>query len=331
MAVPQSAKRISTLPAMTDQQIIALQDDKEKALEWAIGVDSLCRSNATGENYLPGVDLGSVYIQMSRIAMRDKNGKIPASMLPGHIDDIIFGKLTLTDSKASFEEVCPEGGTPHVYVSPESQRSSTELPPPENIIYCDTTTDLQYRYIVGQESTSPNYGFIEVPGSRAISPGYGIDVETTSGGNVTTVSAKKADFYTMYRNDSNPLAVNDTPSNLPLSTDYVEQSVLNASVENNRLTKVTGLIPDARYAINVQLDCTPNTLSANIINVSLTCGSVPAIARQMNMAGPDTTSVTKLDYFCEFKNGNDTELVIQLSAEEPITVKTTRFTIFELL
>lgn len=226
MAVPQAAKRISTLPAMTEEQLIDVQDDKGKALEWAIGVDSLCRSNDTSGNYITGegkVDAGSVYIPMSRIAMRGSNGLIPASMLP------------------------------------------------------------------------------------------------------------KADFYTMYRNDSNPLVVNDTPSNLPLSTDYVEHSVLDVIVENNRLTKVTGLTPDARYAINVQLDCTPNTLSANIINVSLTCGSVPVIARQMNMAGPATTSVTKLEYVCEFKNGNDTELIVQLSAEEPITVKTTRFTIFELL
>jgi len=330
MAVPQAAKRISTLPAMTEEQLIDVQDDKGKALEWAIGVDSLCRSNDTSGNYITGegkVDAGSVYIPMSRIAMRGSNGLIPASMLPSSVDDIIFGTLAVTSSSAKFTD--SDTGT--IYASPESQRSDPELPPAENIIYYDTTTELQYRYIVGQEATSPNYGFIEVPGSRAISPGYGIAVETTSGGNVTTVSAKKADFYTMYRNDSNPLVVNDTPSNLPLSTDYVEHSVLDVIVENNRLTKVTGLTPDARYAINVQLDCTPNTLSANIINVSLTCGSVPVIARQMNMAGPATTSVTKLDYCCDFKNGNDTELIVQLSAEEPITVKTTRFTIFELL
>jgi hypothetical protein len=77
--------------------------------------------------------------------------------------------------------------------------------------------------------------------------------------------------------------------------------------------------------------------SANIIDVSVTCGPVATIKQQMDMSGPNNTasqtpSVTSLGYFCEFKNpANNTELTVTIAADEQISVKTTRFTIFELL
>ena len=151
-----------------------------------------------------------------------------------------------------------------------------------------------------------------------------------------TVNAKKADFVTMY-GVSTAETINATASNIPLYSDSKENSVLDVVTASNRLTKVTGLISGARYAMNLQIECMPVTLSANIIDVSVTCGTVPTMKRQMDMAGPNnaasqTPSVTVLDYFCEFKNSdNNTELTVTIAAEEAIQVKTTRFTVFELL
>ena len=79
-------------------------------------------------------------------------------------------------------------------------------------------------------------------------------------------------------------------------------------------------------------------LSANIVDVSVTgvvTGStttviVPTMKRQMDMSGPNTSTVTCLEYNCEFVNGSSTELEIKVSAEEAITVKTTRLSVVEL-
>jgi len=326
-------KRISALPPMSEEQIIAELEDKGNASEWAMAIDSLRRSNAEDrtEGLAEGEDAGSLYVPMNRLALRDTNGLIPASMLPMHIDDMIFGTLTVTSSKASFAETTPPGGTPHVYVSPHDQRSEGELPPPENIIYCDTTTDIQYRF-TGETSTSTDinhFGFTEVPGSRAVNAGYGVKITRAADANLT-IDAKKADFFTSY-GASTAETVNYTASNLPLASGSNENSGIEATIASNRLTKLTKLIGGARYAMNLQLECTPVAVSANVIDVSVTCGTVPAMKQQMDMSGP-TGTATVLNYFCEFKNGdNNTELTVTIAAEEAITVRTTRFTVFELL
>lgn len=356
MAIPQAAKRISKLPLLGDDEIQAIQ---ERVLDgtdqsgvfthadaWGIGVDSLCRNDGTAidqGSLIPGMhvgaDDGTAFIPMSRIAMRDTNGKIPASMLPSHIDDMMYGELTFSSSAATFVEHFKDpDGTEHTrtYVSPDD---GTHPVPPENIIYCDTIgsshTDLQYRYDASRPVGS-KFGFMEVPGSRALTSTYGIDLTPDQSYAKVTVNAKKADFVTMY-GVSTAEAVNSTASNIPLYSDSKENSVLDVVTASNRLTKVTGLISGARYAMNLQIECMPVTLSANIIDVSVTCGTVPTMKRQMDMAGPNnaasqTPSVTVLDYFCEFKNGdNNTELTVTIAAEEAIQVKTTRFTVFELL
>ncbi len=200
MAIPQASKRISKLPKMEDPEIENIQErvtdtgkEYSHADAWAIGVDSLCRNDGTEtEDGYVGEDLGTAFIPMSRIAMRDSNGKIPASMLPGHIDDMIFGTLDDTDqSVTKFREPHPIGAiTGHVYASPT--QGTGELPPPENVIFCDTTTSIQYRYIQSQAQTHTDtvkHGFTEVPGSRTVNPGYGINITHASDANLT-VSAK---------------------------------------------------------------------------------------------------------------------------------------------
>lgn len=357
MAIPQAAKRISKLPLMDGDEILNIQESTLKGTDpggstythsdaWGIGVDSLCRNDGTAigpDGLIPGmhvgVDDGTAFIPMSRIAMRDTNGKIPASMLPSHIDDMMYGELTFSSSAATFvEHFNDPDGTEHTrtYVSPND---GSHPVPPDNIIYCDTIganpTDLQYRYDASIP-TGSKFGFMEVPGSRALTSTYGIELTQDQSYAKVTVNAKMADFIAS-GGVSTAETVNSTASNLPLASGSIEKSVLDVVTESNRLTKVTGLIGGARYAVNIQIECIPVTLSANIIDVSVTCGTVPTMKRQMDMAGPNnaasqTPSVTVLDYFCEFKNGdNNTELTVTIAAEEAITVKTTRFTIFELL
>lgn len=357
MAIPQAAKRISKLPLLDGDEIQAIQESTLEGTDpggstythsdaWGIGVDSLCRNDGTAigpDGLIPGmhvgVDEGTAFIPMSRIAMRDTNGKIPASMLPSHIDDMMYGELTFSSSAATFVEHFKDpDGTEHTrtYVSPND---GSHPVPPENIIYCDTLganpTNLQYRY----DSSIPvgsQFGFMEVPGSRALTSTYGIDLDPDQSYAQVTVNAKKADFFTSY-GVSTAETVNATVSNIPVDSVSTENSVIEATIESNRLTKLTHLIEGARYAMNLQIECTPVALSANVIDVSVTCGTVPTMKRQMDMAGPNnaasqTPSVTVLDYFCEFKNeDNNTELTVTIAAEEAIQVKTTRFTVFELL
>lgn len=335
-------KRISAMPPMEDPSVL---EPTEAAKNWGMAVDSLCRSNAAdrpdGSGLHEGEDQGTLYVPMNRIALRDSNGKIPASMLPGHIDDMIFGTMDFTTdlTRAAFTEPHPPGATTdRVYVSPESRRDpATEFEPPQNVIYCDTTTNIQYRF-TGETSTSTNlnhYGFAVIPNSLAIVQGYGINVDATSGTSVL-INAKKADFFTSY-GASNAVTVTSTASNIPIASGSAERSIIDVVTASDRLTKLTGLIGGARYALSLQLECTPDTLSANIIDVSVTCGTVATIKQQMDMSGPNNTasqtpSVTSLGYFCEFKNpDNNTELTVTIAADEQISVKTTRFTIFELL
>ena len=348
MAIPQISKRMSALPAMPTghdaQNPDTVQDIQDNvngvAAEWVIGVDSLRRTNAPA-GYIEGSDGGTQFIPMSRIAMRDTHGKIPANMLPSYIDDMMFGSMIFETNKAKFIEtyVDPYTGTTQTrtYTSPTGQG---ENPPPDNIIFVDsqnstnpshTKTDLQFRYFVDRATTSPRYGFEEVPGSRALKSTYGIELTQNPSDSNVTVNAKKADFFTSY-GVSTAETVNSTASNLPLASGWsIEHSVIEATIASNRLTKLTNLIGGARYAMNLQLECTPVALSENIINVSVTCGTVPAMQQQMDMSGP-TGTATVLNYFCEFKTGdNNTELTVTIAAEEAITVKTTRFTVFELL
>lgn len=330
-------QRISAMPPMPDADIVTKLEDKDTAATWSMPIDSLCRSSASdrpsGSGLQPGTDEGTLYVPMSRIALRDSNGKIPASMLPGHIDDMMYGELTFSSSAATFvEHFKDQDGTEHTrtYVSPNDESHPV---PPGNIIYCDTIganhTDLQYRYDASIPPGS-KFGFMEVPGSRALTSTYGIELIPDPSSAKVTVNAKKADFFTSY-SASTAETVNSTASNLPLASGSNENAGIEATIASNRLTKLTKLIGGARYAMNLQLECTPVALSANVIDVSVTCGTVPAMKQQMDMSGP-TSTATVLNYFCEFKNGdNNTELTVTIAAEEAITVKTTRFTVFELL
>lgn len=360
MALDRAPRRIIQLEKMATDDIDKLrvpssraETDKSKATNWHIAIDYKNEDPNAGEN---PEDYGTLQIPFSRVAMRDENGMIPSTMLPSYVDDIMYGKMVPDDAAHTTDPDYVSGCAVFIGVDKDEHmvgKYSTPtqptgyLKPAENIIFFDNDTKLQYRFTNQSGTTAPLYQFAEVPGSRALNTRYGIVLESPDDQSTVYVDAKKADFFTSYA-ASVAVPVTSTASNIPVAVgeNKSEQSDPTGAtgpvpvIASNRLTKITGLIGGARYAMNLQLECTPDALSANIIDVSVTCGTVPVMKRPMDMSGPYTTSasspntpsVTRLDYACEFKNGdNNTELTVTISAEEAITVKTTRFTIFELL
>lgn len=286
---------------------------------WVIVADSI-----KGKGNYTGTDSGSMYLPMSRIALRDSNGIIPESMLPAYIDEIMFGSLATSASTTTFA-VDEQGGTERVYESPTPAEG--HYLPPTNAIFYDTGSQVQYRWIASQRDEPELHGFTAIPNSKTIVTEYGIDL--TRDETSTTINAKKADYY-LSTTASSALAVNNTASNLPLASG--SGSTLTATIASNRLTSIGGLSDNVRYAVNLQIECTPTALSPNIIDVSVKFGSNPAIKKQMDMSGPMTSSVTVLEYSCDFTNGSSSPtMAVTISSEEAISVKTTRFSIYELL
>lgn len=303
-------------PAVDPEQTGLTESDS-----WVIVADSI-----KGKGNYTGTDSGSMYLPMSRIALRDEHGLIPESMLPAYIDEIMFGSLVDSPSTTTFT-VIEQGGTERVFESPNP--ASGHVLPPSNAVFFDTTTQVQYRWIEAQKTTHTDevlHGFTPIPNSKTISTTYGIDL--TRDDRYTKINAKKADYY-LSTTASSALAVNDTASNLPLASG--SGSTLTATIASNRLTSISGLVKDVRYAVNLQIECTPTALSPNIIDVSVTFGNNPAIKKQMDMSGPMNSSVTVLEYSCDFTNGNSSTMAVTISSEEAISVKTTRFSIYELL
>lgn len=354
MAKDRAPRRIIQLEKMSTEDIDQLrvpsaraETDKGNASNWHIAIDYKNENPAAESD---PEDFGTLQIPFSRVAMRDDNGMIPSTMLPSYVDDIMYGKMVPDDAAHSTDPDYVSGCAVFIGVDKDAHmvgKYSTPtqpegyLKPAENIIFFDNDTKLQYRFTNQSGTTAPLYQFAEVPGSRALNTRYGIVLESPDDQSTVYVDAKKADFFTSYATSA-AVSVNSTASNIPVATGSgnADNSILDAVAASNRLTKITGLIGGARYAMNLQLECTPDALSANIIDVSVTCGTVPVMKRQMDMSGPyatsasspNTPSVTRLDYACEFKNeDNNNELTVTISAEEAITVKTTRFTIFELL
>ena len=348
-------KRISALPPMSDAQILAELEDYGNASEWAMAIDSLRRSNAEDrtEGLADGEDAGSLYVPMNRLALRDKNGLIPASMLPMHIDDMIFGTLTVTSSKASFAETPPPGGTQHVYVSPYGLHSEGELPPPENIIYCDTTTDIQYRF-TGEISTSTvinHFGFTEVPGSRAIVPQHGIAFHNGSDAKMY-VAVKTPDM--ILRSDAGAatdIAGGDVWSSWDVvqigpecygeitctertsgANKYVELGGLHAK-DVNTVTK-----QESRYKVTLQLLAKPKTdqmMSADIYTVKLVAPDINAVSvAEMDMSGPSgawNVLNFELDLLLQSATTTRLYLTTDMPSGTTLSAKVQNFSVVELL
>ena len=288
------------------------------AEEWIIPLDSI---KHTG-------DEGTLGVPMSRIAMRDTNGKIPESMLPSYIDEIMFGTFADSSDTTTFtvQELTSDE---RVYQSPTP--TGTAVLPPTNAIFHDTTSNVQYRWVASEKETyNPSsdvfHGFVPIPNSKTIITTYGIDLSRSS--TETTIDAKMPDYFSMYTTSG---ATEIGTSAKAFSIDgSTGNSVLTAAVTNNQVV-VSNLTPNARYMVNLQLEATPKTLSPNIINVSFTCYTLSDQVQQMDMSGPTTSSVTYLNYTCALRMDSSTSIYLTLKADEAINVKTRRFTIFELV
>lgn len=362
MAIPQASKRFSKLPKMGDQEIDDVQErvtdtgkEYSHADAWAIGVDSLCRNDGTEpEDGYVGEDLGTVFIPMSRIAMRDGNGKIPASMLPGHIDDMIFGTLDddTADGKATFTETPPSGSSEiYKYVSPEAKRTTGDLEPPENVIFCDTDTNIQYRYIKTQENNHTDivkYGFTEVPGSRTVNPGYGINVVKEPLNADLTVSTKYPKQFIGKINASTQDVSNEPKKFGNLTLDMNGIRGINATVGTEYWT-FTGLIDTGsteyiRYHMNIELKCWPSQgqslRTADIITLKIVryTNAAKTTYEPMSSCRYDMSSLADnsdpdiIKFAFDFvTNANTESFAILGEQNQQVTVSVNRVSLVELL
>lgn len=284
MAQPTlSSKRISVLTEMSSSDITAELENKETAAEWVIAIDSLRRSNEAdrpdGSGLVEGEDGGTLRVPVSRLALRDEaHGLIPSSMLPSHIDDIVFGTLTVNTSNglAMFEETPPAGSTNiRVYVSPENKRTTGQYEPSENVIYFDNDTRMQYRYNkANQYNPLVNYGFAEIPGSRSIVPGYGINITMpTSSAAETIVSAKTPKQYYGYSSES--FVINGVYTGFGYVIDEYTNGLTLESTSNgftvNHMVDPNDHLGDEHvaYHIDIELKCSPYPRTENIITLSV--------------------------------------------------------------
>lgn len=266
-------------------------EDKNNAAEWVIAIDSNCRNASEiqpSDDYTAGSDAGTLKIPMSRIAMRDVNGLIPANMLPGHIDDMMFGTFDFSDStKVTFTEVVNGVPTGRVYVSPSTERAEGQYPPAENIIYHDNATNLQYRFIQNEATTAPKFGFAEIPGSRALTEGYGVTITTPSptDQNATEIRVNYPQTIRSYSRNvdaSRTIATISaaTPSYWitqdPSFTDKTGISTGDSSIHDYLTIETSGnavvignVHEKALYQLNLELDVIPVTQSAMIVDVEL--------------------------------------------------------------
>ena len=373
MAVPQSAKRISALPPMGGEEINKIQANETVdgqqytyADKWAIGVDSLLRDGGT-DPWFPGDDQGSVFIPMSRIAMRDSNGLIPANMLPSYVDDMMFGTLAVdtTEGKATFSETPPSGSsTVHTYVSPESKKSPGELDPPANVIFCDTSTSLQYRYIKANENTSSDwtkYGFTEIPGSRTITTTYGLNITPDQQTSGLTIDVAKPKYFVERNirdyalNDSEDTAIlHDSSTIEGSSTGHILDFVFNEGGEEEEIDGETysrsynfisfshesgEVSRGQRFYVTLDIDANPITLSPNLIDVTIkfTANRKEITqSRKMDMSIPVESGkyTTHLHYAFVLGLGDTQSSSIAevcINAEEPINMKLQRFSMVELI
>ena len=191
-----------------------------------------------------------------------------------------------------------------VYASPT--QGEGELPPPENVIFCDTTTSIQYRYIQSQAQTytdTVKHGFTEVPGTRTVNPGYGIEITKAADANLT-VKARKPRQY-IGKGSSSPndrMYIGASSSGLQklTATPYMALHITDES--GHYQFTVSGLVDNGdvddpyetvAYHVDLELACWPYTKTANIItlNVSDATTSTPVV---MSSADFDMSSLASI-------------------------------------
>ena len=316
----QTPLRPRNLPAMDAADINAMQENTSGvAYEWVIPVDS----TQTGGN-----DNGTLSVPMGRIAMRDTNGLIPASMLPSYVDDIKFGTLSVGDSGVTFTTF--DERDPHVeivYSSPEQTGGQVE--PPNNTIFYDRGTNVQYRYI---ETTNPKtrdnlWGFIAIPNSKTLSEGYGI--ELTIGSTTTEIAAKTPDYNIGHSTSSVSLNSTDKGFGTYSSDSYDDITV---ESESNAVT-VSGLRQGSLYHVDVDLACYPSTKTADIVTLSLKQASTVVCKTNYDMSSNASNgSEDAVAFYLDFRSsGTSTTFSLSGESNNTVTAKVSRFSIVELV
>ena len=295
MAIDRAPRRIKALEPMASEDIDKFRvpssqepTAKGKAENWHLPIDY---SNADTSENADTEDFGTMRIPVSRIALRDANGLIPSTMLPSYVDDVMYGTMDITDpTKAVFTVVDKDEHMVATYTSPVPQGGVT---PPDNIVFYDKTTNLQYRYIE-HSGTAPYFDFTIVPGSRAISTTYGINITEVNNNTGIQIDAKKPRAFIKRGNGS---IFDITGSNSGIGTGFASvgysylltvNSVSNKFTVGNLIERTsdpdTGELSDSlslQYHIIIELGCYPSVKSDDIIKLHMTYngfgGSDPAL------------------------------------------------------
>lgn len=279
MAIDRAPRRIKALEPMASADIDKFRvpssqepTAKGKAENWHLPIDY---SNADTSENADTEDFGTMRIPVSRIALRDTNGLIPSTMLPSYVDDVMYGTMDITDpTKAVFTVVDKDEHMVATYTSPVPQGGVT---PPDNIVFYDKTTNLQYRYIE-HSGTAPYFDFTIVPGSRAISTTYGIDITEVNNNTGIQIDAKKPRAF-IRRGDGNEFNITGSNSGIgTLSNTGTYSNELTVTTASDKFT-INNLVSAGEtvsggdslmYRVIVELSCYPAVKSDDIIKLNMT-------------------------------------------------------------
>lgn len=202
----KTPQRITTLPPFEyDHSIEQELYPTESAGHWHMAIDyktpEVDPTRATTET---PVDYGTKRIPMSRVVFRDENGLIPPSMLPEHVDDVVYGKFEPKNTDhpncARFiteepfvpgpDDPDPGSGVTFIYEYPlRSDPPAYVKQAEEHLVYMDTTGssnpsaadynpyyNMQFIFHDPGQQMGDFCGFTVLPNTKLITSAYGITV-----------------------------------------------------------------------------------------------------------------------------------------------------------
>lgn len=227
MAILGVNKRVSQLdqfddptkpdgPRIDDLMAPAPEDIPAYSANWWIPLDY-----KLPEGDAPDSDLGTLRLPFNRVAMLDRYGKVPLSMLPGYVDECVFGvmqvKRTGEPGHYEYEYVFTEDSFPgqepgKIYACPQTARDVTpgSIKPTDRLIYVArevringeplSDPEVQYRY--GEDADS----FAVIEHSRAMVNGAGTRINN---GETTVAVDLSIGNPTARATATNPLQITD--------------------------------------------------------------------------------------------------------------------------
>lgn len=227
MAILGVNKRVSQLdqfddptkpdgPRIDDLMAPAPEDMPAYSANWWIPLDY-----KLPEGDAPDSDLGTLRLPFNRVAMLDRYGKVPLSMLPGYVDECVFGvmqiKRTGEPGHYEYEYMFTEDSFPgqepgKIYACPQTARDVTpgSIKPTDRLIYVArevringeplSDPEVQYRY--GEDADS----FAVIEHSRAMVNGAGTRINN---GDTTVAVDLIIGNPTARATATNPLQITD--------------------------------------------------------------------------------------------------------------------------